>query len=99
MNEILLTITVIAFLIGLWLGKLITVSVWKRNAKTYIGIEGYKVITHDFYDYDVVKKYQEYLETKTHPKCTHGMPMSKPCKECLSFLQKSGPMNQPSPRS
>lgn len=52
------------FITGLMAGVKLCEWKWKGNAKTYIGIDGYKVVPMDFYDYDITVKYQYYLQNQ-----------------------------------
>ena len=53
---------IFVFVWGFGLGAIFMKWQWKRNAKDYIGIDGYKVFPIQFYDASLCSKFMEYLE-------------------------------------
>ncbi len=62
--EVPAILTIVLFIIGVLVGMRVSIWAWKGNAKSYMGIDGFKVIHRDFYDYDITKRYQKFLQKK-----------------------------------
>lgn len=56
------TTLAIVFSIGFYLAFFLVNKTWKNNAKKYTSINGYKVIEDEFYDHEILSKYQGYLQ-------------------------------------
>jgi hypothetical protein len=56
---------IIVFFLGFGVGGIYVKRQWKNNAKDFMGIDGYKVITIEFYDSEIYLEYVDYLGSKS----------------------------------